>query len=87
MAPPITLALLGASDNVIDVSAAFGMCNGKLNLANLPLLLCLFTIGFSPPHRSIKLTMRWIEAKLIQTTGVISFFGTVFSVTTVAIPK
>jgi sterol desaturase/sphingolipid hydroxylase (fatty acid hydroxylase superfamily) len=34
---PITLALLGASDNVIAVSAAFGMWNGKLNHANLPL--------------------------------------------------
>jgi sterol desaturase/sphingolipid hydroxylase (fatty acid hydroxylase superfamily) len=34
---PITLALLGASDSVIAVSAAFGMWNGKLNHANLPL--------------------------------------------------
>jgi len=34
---PITLALLGASASVIAVSAAFGMWNGKLNLANFPL--------------------------------------------------
>ncbi len=34
---PITLALLGASDSVITVSAAFGMWNGKLNHSNLPL--------------------------------------------------
>jgi sterol desaturase/sphingolipid hydroxylase (fatty acid hydroxylase superfamily) len=34
---PIILALAGASDNVIAVSAAFGMWNGKLNHANLPL--------------------------------------------------
>lgn len=34
---PIALALLGASDGVIAVSAAFGMWNGKLNHSNLPL--------------------------------------------------
>ena len=33
----IFLALLGASDEVIAVSAAFGMWNGKLNHSNLPL--------------------------------------------------
>ena len=31
------LAFAGASDSVIAVSAAFGMWNGKLNHANLPL--------------------------------------------------
>ncbi len=35
---PIFLALLGASDDVIAVSAAFGMWNGKLNHSNLPLI-------------------------------------------------
>jgi sterol desaturase/sphingolipid hydroxylase (fatty acid hydroxylase superfamily) len=34
---PIMLALLGAGDNVLIVSAAFGMWNGKLNHSNLPL--------------------------------------------------
>lgn len=34
---PITLAFLGAGDNIIVVSAAFGMWNGKLNHSNLPL--------------------------------------------------
>ncbi|MBO6558001.1 MAG: sterol desaturase family protein [Pseudomonadales bacterium] len=35
---PIFLALLGASDDVIAVAAAFGMWNGKLNHSNLPLI-------------------------------------------------
>lgn len=34
---PITLALLGAGDNVLIVSAAFGIWNRKLNHSNLPL--------------------------------------------------
>lgn len=34
---PITLAMLGASDGAIALSAAFGVWNGKLNHANLPL--------------------------------------------------
>lgn len=37
LSTPIILAFAGASDNVIAVSAAFGMWNGKLNHANLPL--------------------------------------------------
>lgn len=37
MSTPIFLALFGASDEVIAVSAAFGMWNGKLNHSNLPL--------------------------------------------------
>lgn len=35
---PIILALFGASDSVIAVSAAFGMWNSKLNHSNLPLI-------------------------------------------------
>ena len=35
---PIFLALFGASDEVIAVSAAFGVWNGKLNHSNLPLI-------------------------------------------------
>lgn len=34
---PITLALMGASDGVIAVAAAFGIWNGTLNHSNLPL--------------------------------------------------
>lgn len=37
LASPIMLALLGASTEVIAVSAAFGAWNGKLNHSNLPL--------------------------------------------------
>jgi|TARA_B110000977_G_scaffold27234_2_gene34314 sterol desaturase/sphingolipid hydroxylase (fatty acid hydroxylase superfamily) len=37
LSTPIILALFGASDEVIAVSAAFGMWNGKLNHSNLPL--------------------------------------------------
>lgn len=37
VASPIMLALLGASTEVIAVSAAFGAWNGKLNHSNLPL--------------------------------------------------
>ncbi|MFT4712036.1 MAG: sterol desaturase/sphingolipid hydroxylase (fatty acid hydroxylase superfamily) [Candidatus Azotimanducaceae bacterium] len=37
LSTPIILALFGASDNVIAVSAVFGMWNGKLNHANPPL--------------------------------------------------
>ena len=37
LSTPIVLAFAGASDSVLAVSAAFGMWNGKLNHANLPL--------------------------------------------------
>jgi len=37
LSSPIVLALLGASTDVIAVSAAFGAWNGKLNHSNLPL--------------------------------------------------
>jgi len=37
LSTPMILAFAGASDSVIAVSAAFGMWNGKLNHANLPL--------------------------------------------------
>ena len=35
---PMALALMGASDEVFIVSAAFGMWNGKFNHANLPMV-------------------------------------------------
>lgn len=35
---PVALALMGASDDVFIVSAAFGMWNGKFNHANLPMV-------------------------------------------------
>ena len=35
---PMALALMGASDEVFIVSAAFGMWNGKFNHANLPMI-------------------------------------------------
>lgn len=38
LSTPIILALFGVSDEVIAVSAAFGMWNGKLNHSNLPLI-------------------------------------------------
>ncbi|HSG91382.1 MAG TPA: sterol desaturase family protein [Pseudomonadales bacterium] len=34
---PIVFALMGASDDVVAVAAAFGFCNGYLNHSNLPL--------------------------------------------------
>ena len=34
----MALALMGASDEVFIVSAAFGMWNGKFNHANLPMV-------------------------------------------------
>ena len=37
LSTPVILALVGASDSVLAVSAAFGVWNGKLNHSNLPL--------------------------------------------------
>ena len=37
LSTPVILALVGASDAVLAVSAAFGVWNGKLNHSNLPL--------------------------------------------------
>lgn len=44
---PIVLALFGASDAVVAVTAAFGFCNGWLNHSNLPLRSGIYGWFFS----------------------------------------
>ena len=55
----MALALMGASDEVFIVSAAFGMWNGKFNHANLPWCRCLCGTGSLRQRSSIIVIMHW----------------------------
>ena len=81
---PIALALFGASEDVIAVTAAFHFWNGNLNHANLPLRSCPAMTGSSRPRPSTTRTMRWSFARVIPTTAATSSFGTGFSAPTAA---
>ena len=74
----MALALMGASDEVFIVSAAFGMWNGKFNHANLPMVSMPVWDWFLLQRSSIIVIMRWNDAKQIPTTVVTLFSGTAY---------
>ena len=84
---PMALALMGASDEVFIVSAAFGMWNGKFNHANLPMVSMPVWDWFFATAQRIIVIMHWSAAKQIPTTVVTSFSGTASSAPVAAMLK